>query len=66
MKEQEPDDEQDGREKREGEFEDVGEEAGGGKFLVVGDGFDHEIGTIADVSVRTEKYRTNTSGRNCQ
>src|SRR5882762_9413308 len=41
-----------------GVFQDETEEAGRVDLLLVGDGFDHEVGTVADVGIRAEKHRT--------
>ena len=43
-------------------FYDVAEKGGCVDFLVVGDGFDHEVRAVADVGVRPEKDRADAHG----
>src|SRR5258708_22389048 len=54
-KEKPPNHEEHGQHHGQREFENVCQERGGMDFLVLSDGFDHEIGPVADVGVRAEE-----------
>ena len=43
-----------------GEFEYISQETRRMHFLLIRDGFDHEVGAVADVGVRSEKDRRHT------
>src|SRR5678810_336752 len=61
-KEKQPDDEQHWQHVRQGVLEDVAEERWRMRFLLVGDSFDHEVRTIADVCVGSEEDRAHADG----
>jgi hypothetical protein len=62
VEEKQPDQYQHRRHAGERVLENQAHKAGGVDFLVVGDGFNHEIGAIADVSIGAEKDRPDADG----
>ncbi len=61
--EQPPDHEQNWEQVGQGVLEDITDKSRGMHLLVAGDGLDHEIGSIADVGVRLEEYRSDVDGK---
>ena len=45
-----------------GEFEHVTQKGGRVHFLLIRNGFDHEVGAISDVGVRSKENRRHTDG----
>ena len=56
-KEGPPDDQEHGQHEGERIFPDVSNKTRGVDVLLIGDGFDHEVGSVADVGVCAEKDR---------
>ncbi len=61
--EQQPDHDQNGQQKRHGKLENKSEEGWRGDPLLLGDSFDHEVRTVADVGGRAEKHGGDADGQ---
>ena len=60
-KKQPPDEQQHRQHERQSVFEDVSQEGRCPDFLMIGDGFNHEVGAVADVRICAEKDRANAA-----
>src|SRR3954463_12224038 len=62
QEEKKPNDQQHGKHEWQREFPDVADKGGRVDFLVVGDGFHHEIRAVANVSVCAKKHSADANG----
>src|SRR5882757_1071872 len=62
MEKNQPNGNQHWQHERQGEFRNITNKGWGMDFLMIRDGFDHEVRPIADIGVRAEKNRAGTDG----